>query len=125
MDARLARIGRLAAVAQGLEREGAYNGAKLLRAALESELVRYNNVEAPSGGADVAAALVALVAELGADLPPAVAALLPAVADRSLTVQQYSRADYLVCPCGRSGAYLGARCMHGKCRVWLAARDAV
>mgnify|MGYP003334176381 FL=1 len=81
MDARLARIGRLAAVAQGLEREGAYNGAKLLRAALESELVRYNNVEAPSGGADVAAALVALVAELGADLPPAVAALLPAVAD--------------------------------------------
>ncbi len=81
MDARLARIGRLAAVAQGLEREGAYNGAKLLRAALESELVRYNNVEAPSGGADVAAALDALATELGADLPPAVAALLPAVAD--------------------------------------------
>ena len=31
MDARLERIGRYAAVARGLEREGAYNGAKLLQ----------------------------------------------------------------------------------------------
>ena len=81
MYARLARIGRLAAVAQGLEREGAYNGAKLLRAAMESELVRYANTEAPSGGADASAALDALVADLGADLPAAVVALLPGVAD--------------------------------------------
>ena len=35
MDARLERIGRYAAVARGLEREGAYNAAKLLRAALQ------------------------------------------------------------------------------------------
>ena len=39
MDARLERIGRYAAVARGLEREGAYNAAKLLRAALQRELV--------------------------------------------------------------------------------------
>jgi uncharacterized damage-inducible protein DinB len=81
MDARLVRIGRLAAVAQGLEREGAYNGAKLLRAAMESELVRYANTEAPSGGTAASAALDALVADLGADLPAAVVALLPGVAD--------------------------------------------
>ncbi|MGE5199489.1 MAG: DinB family protein [Rhodospirillaceae bacterium] len=76
MDARLERIGRYAAVARGMEREGAYNGAKLLRAALASELVRYAEREGPSGGATVADALEALVAELGADLPPGMAALL-------------------------------------------------
>jgi len=48
-DARLERIGRLAAVARGLEREGAYNGAKLVRAALERELIRYAEAEAPTG----------------------------------------------------------------------------
>lgn len=80
MDERLARAGRLAAVAQGLEREGAYNGAKLLRAALESELVRYTAAEAPSGGAAAADALDALVAELGDSLPSAVVALLPTIA---------------------------------------------
>ncbi|MFZ4812228.1 MAG: DinB family protein [Ilumatobacteraceae bacterium] len=81
MDTRLERIGRLAAVAQGLEREGAYNGAKPLRAALDGELARYASAESPSGGADVAAALDALVAELGTELPAGVAALLPGVAD--------------------------------------------
>ncbi len=50
MDARLERIGRYAAVARGLEREGAYNAAKLLRAALQRELVRYAEQEGPSGG---------------------------------------------------------------------------
>ena len=39
------------AVARGLEREGAYNGAKLVRAALERELIRYAEAEAPSGSA--------------------------------------------------------------------------
>ena len=87
MDARLARIGRLAAVAQGLEREGAYNGAKLLRAALESELVRYNNVEAPSGGADVAAALDALV--------------IPEIVGRQFPTEQ---AVYHVAPAQRESA---------------------
>ena len=51
MDDRLERIGRYAAVARGLEREGAYNAAKLLRAAMLSELVRYAEQEGPAGGA--------------------------------------------------------------------------
>lgn len=81
MDERLTRIGRLAAVSQGLEREGAYNGAKLLRAAMEAELVRYAATEAPSGGEDTAAALEQLVAEMSNGLSPAIAALLPSVAE--------------------------------------------
>lgn len=76
MDARLERIGRYAAVARGLEREGAYNGAKLLRAALGRELVRYAETEAPSGGDAAAAALEALVADLGAELPPGLGPVL-------------------------------------------------
>lgn len=70
MDARLERIGRYAAVARGLEREGAYNGAKLLRAAMTAELVRLAEREGPSGGAAAADALDALVADLGSELPP-------------------------------------------------------
>ncbi len=74
MDARLERIGRLAAVARGLEREGAYNGAKLVRVALQRELVRFAEVESPAGGDAAAAAVEAMVTDLGSDLP---AALLP------------------------------------------------
>ena len=70
MDGRLERIGRYAAVARGLEREGAYNAAKLLRAAMIAELVRHAEREAPSGSAAAAAALEALVADLGKELPP-------------------------------------------------------
>ncbi len=81
MSDRLQRIGRLAVVAQGLEREGAYNGAKLLRAAMERELVRHAAELATSGAAAVAGALDELVADLGDELPADVAALLPAVAD--------------------------------------------
>jgi hypothetical protein len=73
MDARLERIGRYAAVARGLEREGAYNGAKLLRAALSRELVRYAEAEAPSGGEAAAVALEALVTDLGGELPAGLA----------------------------------------------------
>jgi len=80
MDERLVRIGRLAAVSQGLEREGAYNGAKLLRAALERELVRLAAAEAPSGGAATAAALEQLLADLGPELPAAMRDHLPVVA---------------------------------------------
>ena len=69
MDARLERIGRYAAVARGLEREGAYNAAKLLRAALQRELVRYAEQEGPSGGTAAADALDALVTDLG-PVPP-------------------------------------------------------
>ena len=76
MDARLDRIGRYAAVARGLEREGAYNGAKLLRAALQRELVRYAEQEGPSGGTAAADALAALVTDLGAELAPGVEQLL-------------------------------------------------
>ena len=81
MGDRLERIGRLAVVAQGLEREGAYNGAKLLRAVMESELVRHASEHAPSGGAAVAGALDDLLVELGDDLPADLAALLPGIAD--------------------------------------------
>jgi uncharacterized damage-inducible protein DinB len=76
MDDRLARIGRLAAVARGLEREGAYNGAKLLRAAMESELVRYAEASAPSGAAATADALVGMLAVDGTALPAGLASLL-------------------------------------------------
>lgn len=76
MDTRLERIGRYAAVARGLEREGAYNAAKLLRAALQRELVRYAEQEGPSGAAAAADALETLAAELGGEMPPGLARLL-------------------------------------------------
>ena len=76
MDARLERIGRYAAVARGLEREGAYNAAKLLRAAMTGELVRYAETEAPAGTPAAADALEALVADPDAGLPEGVVALL-------------------------------------------------
>jgi uncharacterized damage-inducible protein DinB len=93
MDARLERIGRYAAVARGLEREGAYNAAKLLRAALFRELVRYAEHEGPSGGAAAASALEALIADLGPALPPGMASLLgplpPAVeAGRTISLRE-------------------------------------
>lgn len=80
-DARLQRIGRLAAVARGLEREGAYNGAKLVRAALERDLVRWAEAEGPVGTTATADALAALAADPGPDDPPAWLDRLPAVAD--------------------------------------------
>ena len=76
MDERLDRIGRLAEAARGLEREGAYNGAQLVRAVLESELVRYAAAAAPSGAERVAEAVEALVADLGPDLPAGLAPLI-------------------------------------------------
>jgi uncharacterized damage-inducible protein DinB len=79
MDDRLERIGRLAAVARGLEREGAYNGAKLVRAALDRELVRYAESEAPSGGTAAADALTSLLAQEGSVLPAGLPGLLAGV----------------------------------------------
>lgn len=80
-DARLARIGRLAAVARGLEREGIYNGAKLLRAAMTAELTRLAEAEAASGADPVAAAVEALAAEAaGLGYPEALVERLPAIA---------------------------------------------
>lgn len=81
MDERLDRIGRLAEAARGLEREGAYNGAKLVRAVLESELIRYAESEAPTGGERVAAAVETLVADLESDLPPRLATLIAGLAE--------------------------------------------
>ncbi len=81
MDARLERIGRYAAVARGLEREGAYNAAKLLRAALQRELVRYAEQEGPSGGTAAADALASLVSDLGDELAPGVEPLLRPLPD--------------------------------------------
>ncbi len=80
-DPRLERIGRLAAVARGLEREGAYNAAKLVRAALERDLVRYAEREAPTGAAANGAALEALAASPGTDEPAAWLDRVPVVAD--------------------------------------------
>lgn len=81
----LVRIGRLAALARGLEREGGYNGAKLVRAALERELIRHAAREAPAGVA-VLDALEALADELGPDYPPAfVSALRTAAAEARRT----------------------------------------
>lgn len=76
MDARLERIGTYAAVARGLEREGAYNAAKLLRAAMQGELLRYAETEGPAGPAAAAAALEALVADPDSGLADALRALL-------------------------------------------------
>lgn len=81
MDERLERIGRLAGTARGLEREGAYNGAKLVRAALQSELIRYAEAEGPSGASPAADATEALLAEQGPDLPAGLAPLLLGIAD--------------------------------------------
>ena len=81
----LDRIGRLAALARGLEREGGYNGAKLVRAALEGELIRYAEREAPSGVA-VLDALEALADDLASGYPPPfVSALREAAAEARRT----------------------------------------
>jgi hypothetical protein len=61
---RLTRIGRLAAVARGLEREGVYNGAKLARAALQRELL----LEADSRLAELGAGLVDEAVDLADEL---------------------------------------------------------
>jgi uncharacterized damage-inducible protein DinB len=81
MDDRLDRIGRLAEAARGLEREGAYNGAKLVRAVLESELIRYAEAEAPTGAEHVAAAVETLVADLGPQMPPGLAPIIVGLAE--------------------------------------------
>ena len=62
----LERIGRLAGIARGLEREGAYNGAKLVRGALDRELTRYAEQAAPVGIADAIAATHELALDLAA-----------------------------------------------------------
>jgi hypothetical protein len=78
MDHRLDRIGRLAAVARGLEREGGYNGAKLVRAALDRELTRYAEAEAPGGSDVLGDALARLGDELAAEYPAVFLAALKA-----------------------------------------------
>lgn len=80
-DPRLQRIGRLAAVARGLEREGAYNAAKLVRAALERDLVRYAEAEAPRGAAANGAALADLAVSPRTDEPALWLDRVPIVAD--------------------------------------------
>ena len=80
----LRRIGRLAAVARALEREGGYNGAKLVRTALDRELTRYaeaasNEVAHGEGALD---ALRAVATELeAAGHPRALADAVRAAAD--------------------------------------------
>jgi hypothetical protein len=81
MDAGLERIGRYAAIVRGLEREGAYNAAKLLRAAMTAELLRLAESGAPAGGAAVADALEALTRDPASGLPPAILAPLRALPD--------------------------------------------
>jgi hypothetical protein len=70
-DVRLERIGRLAALARGLEREGGYNGAKLVRAALERELIRYAGAQGALGRDRLGDAVAAARADLGQEYPAA------------------------------------------------------
>ena len=79
MEQRLERIGRLAALARGLDGEGGYNGAKLARAALERELLRHADAHAPVGAAELSDAVAAVRRELGADYPDAFLVSLDAV----------------------------------------------
>jgi hypothetical protein len=76
---RLERIGRLAALARGLEREGGYNGAKLVRAALDRELLLLADVRAPVGHQALGDAVATIRRELAADYPDAFLACLGAV----------------------------------------------
>jgi len=78
-EASLDRIGRLAALARGLEREGGYNGAKLVRAALERELIRHAEHQAPAAVA-VLEALEAIADELTSEYPAAFVSALRAAA---------------------------------------------
>ena len=119
MEERLERIGRLAGVAQGLEREGAYNGAKLLRAVIERELVRHAATEAASGAVAVSAALDELIFSMGNELPLGIMELLPTIADHvrhSRTIPLNDAPRVAVCrSCGevRLGAGVGARTPDG------------
>ena len=76
MDARLERIGRLASLARGLEREGGYNGAKLVRAALERELVRYAEDRHPVGLEALGDAVAQVREDLATEYPEAFLASL-------------------------------------------------
>jgi len=78
-DVQLERIGRLAALARGLEHEGVYNGAKLVRAALERELLRYADAHVPVGGAAIGDAVAAIRRELCGDGTEAFCTALDAV----------------------------------------------
>jgi uncharacterized damage-inducible protein DinB len=80
MDERLERIGHLAAVAVGLEREGCYNGAKLVRAMLERELLRHADGHAAAGSEALGDAVAAIRHGLGDDEPEALRAGLAATA---------------------------------------------
>jgi predicted Zn-ribbon and HTH transcriptional regulator len=68
VDTRLERIGRLAGLARGLEREGVYNGAKLARAALERELLLHAQA-ADVGYAALGDAVAATRADLEEEYP--------------------------------------------------------
>ena len=84
----LERIGELAALARAVEQIGAYNGAKVLRAALDRELVRWAVDHRPPD-LEVAGRLVDLAADLrAAGDPTALADVLqriaPTVAQRGV-----------------------------------------
>ena len=81
----LARIGELAALARAVELVGTYNGAKLLRAALDRELVRWAADHRPPD-VEIGDRLVRLAAGLRAaghppELSDALERIAPAVAD--------------------------------------------
>jgi uncharacterized damage-inducible protein DinB len=78
-DPMLERIGHLAALVRGLEMEGGYNGAKLIRAALERELLRYGDAHAPSGRAALGDAVATMRRELSGEYADAFCASLDAV----------------------------------------------
>jgi predicted Zn-ribbon and HTH transcriptional regulator/uncharacterized damage-inducible protein DinB len=78
---RPADIEELAALARVLELGGIYNGAKLVRAVLERELLRHADERRPATGDAAAAALDDLATRVEADDEPVLAAALHASAD--------------------------------------------
>jgi hypothetical protein len=79
-DARLDLVRELAVLARALEARGAYNGGKLLRAAMDAHLTRLAVEDAPADSAALAERIDSLAARLRSDdLADDVADRLPAV----------------------------------------------
>ncbi|MFL5755098.1 MAG: DinB family protein [Chloroflexota bacterium] len=79
-DPTVDRIGTLAAIGRGLEREGAYNGAKLVRALLDRELTRLADRESPIGSDAIAAAVESVRDDVSAESGAEIADILTQVA---------------------------------------------
>src|SRR3954449_6912072 len=79
-DPTVDRIATLAAVGRGLEREGAYNGAKLVRALLDRELTRLADRESPIGSEAIAVAVESVRDDVSTESGTEIADMLTQVA---------------------------------------------